>query len=72
MTMKKPKWVVEKERQRKATEAETVWLDEAYELPLLEVSETVPLADQQAAAQEIAALSPCESWHMLQGPIRWN
>ena len=26
MTMKKPKWVVEKERQRKATEAETVWL----------------------------------------------
>ncbi|KGM48770.1 23S rRNA (guanosine(2251)-2'-O)-methyltransferase RlmB [Pseudooceanicola atlanticus] len=24
--MKKPKWVVEKERQRKATEAETVWL----------------------------------------------
>lgn len=26
MTMKKPKWVVEKERQRKAMEAETVWL----------------------------------------------
>lgn len=26
MTMKKPKWVVDKERQRKATEAETVWL----------------------------------------------
>ncbi|MBR9839944.1 MAG: ABC transporter permease [Rhodobacteraceae bacterium] len=39
------------------SEAETVWLDEAYELPLLEVSETVPLADQQAAAQEIAELA---------------
>jgi spermidine/putrescine transport system permease protein len=34
-----------------------VWLNELYDLPLLAVTDTAPITDQMAAAQEIAALA---------------